>query len=151
MTESELPPGDDIGPRRTVAIERAEALRLLASVPFGRIVFTDDALPAVRPVTHMIADSGAVIVRTRPFPGLGSTVIQGRSVVVAYEADEIDPVQGLGWSVVVTGLARIVAVPDIALEYARRLGRWVERGSGVFIGIEPTLVSGTRLIEEAVR
>ncbi|WP_245547244.1 pyridoxamine 5'-phosphate oxidase family protein [Nocardia brevicatena] len=150
MTESELSPGDDIGPRRAVAIERAEALRLLASVPFGRIVFTDDALPAVRPVTHVIADSGAVIVRTRPFPGLGSTVIQGRSVVVAYEADDIDPVQGLGWSVVITGLARIVTVPDLAAEYARLLGRWVEREGGVIIGIEPTLVSGTKLIEEVV-
>ncbi|WP_245550929.1 pyridoxamine 5'-phosphate oxidase family protein [Nocardia paucivorans] len=150
MTESEVPAGGDIGPRRVVTIERTEALRLLASVPFGRLVFTDDALPAVRPVTHMIADDGAVVVRTRPFPGLYSTMLRERSVVVAYEADEIDPAQGLGWSVVVTGPARIVAAPDLALEYARRLGRWAERGSGVFIGIEPTLVSGTRLIEEVV-
>jgi hypothetical protein len=36
-------------------------MRLLRSVSYGRIVFTRDALPAVRPVNHIIDDSEVII------------------------------------------------------------------------------------------
>jgi hypothetical protein len=39
-------------------------MRLLRSVSYGRIVFTRDTLPAVRPVNHII-DDGEVIIPTR--------------------------------------------------------------------------------------
>ncbi|MGW0181193.1 pyridoxamine 5'-phosphate oxidase family protein [Nocardia sp. NPDC003345] len=147
MTGSELPTSYGAGPRRAVGIERAEALRLLASAPFGRIVFTHDALPAVRPVNHLIGENGKIVVWTRPFAGL-LPAPRGRSVIVAYYADDIDPVRRAGWSVLVTGPARVIDAPETAEEYARRLGPWDDPESGVVIGIEPTLVSGTRLIEE---
>lgn len=149
MADSEVPAGYAFGARRSVAIERQEAMHLLAGVPFGRVVYTTDALPAVRPVNHVIGASGSVIVRTRPFRGLDPSVMRRRPVVVAYEADDIDPVARLGWSVVVTGLARLVVAPERVAEYAGKLSSWVDRPSGVFIEIEPTLVSGIRLIEEA--
>ncbi|NUS94506.1 MAG: pyridoxamine 5'-phosphate oxidase family protein [Nocardia sp.] len=135
------------GGRRIVPLERAEALRLLATAPFGRLVFTADALPAVRPVNHLIGDNGKVIVRTRPFAGLAPTAF-GRPAIVAYHADEIDPVRRVGWSVLVTGPARPIPAGELAAEYARRLVPWGDPDSGVVIGIEPTLVTGTRLIEE---
>lgn len=148
MLGPELFPDYDGAPRRTVPLGRAEALRLLAAAPFGRIVFTADALPAVRPVNHLIGDGGEVIVRTQPFAGLARAAF-GRPAIVAYHADEIDPVRRTGWSVLVTGPARPVTAGELAAEYARRLGPWGDPDSGVVIGIEPTLVTGTRLIAEA--
>ncbi|MFD8141548.1 pyridoxamine 5'-phosphate oxidase family protein [Streptomyces sp. NPDC059708] len=40
--------------RRMRELDRAEALRLLATVSLGRVVFTHRALPAVRPVNHLV-------------------------------------------------------------------------------------------------
>ncbi|MFI5719541.1 pyridoxamine 5'-phosphate oxidase family protein [Nocardia sp. NPDC051750] len=139
-------PARDESPRRTVGIERAEALRLLAAAPFGRIVFTHDALPAVRPVNHLIGADGAIIICTRPSGGLVS--LFGRAVVLAYQADDIDPVRRIGWSVLVVGPAHAITAVELAEEYTRRLGSWDGPATGTVIGIEPTLVSGTRVIEE---
>ncbi|MFI1460518.1 pyridoxamine 5'-phosphate oxidase family protein [Nocardia carnea] len=125
-----------------MGIERAEALRLLAAAPFGRIVFTHDALPAVRPVAHVIGADGAIIICTRPAAGL----VPG--LVLAYQVDDIDPVQWTGWSVLVIGAAHTVAADELTEEYARRLGPWDDPATGAVIGIEPTLVSGTRVIAE---
>lgn len=50
--------------REVVELDRDEAMRLLASVDHGRVVFTRAALPAIRPVNHLVVD-GRVIVRTR--------------------------------------------------------------------------------------
>ncbi|ONM48036.1 pyridoxamine 5'-phosphate oxidase [Nocardia donostiensis] len=132
--------------RRTVELARDEALGLLASVPFGRIVFTSNALPAIRPVNHLVDSEGFVVVRTRLLSGLAALMRPGRSVVVAYEADEIDPVRRIGWSVVVTGLARTVTTPERVAEYGRTLQPWVEPRTAAVITIEPTIVSGLRLV-----
>lgn len=50
--------------REVVELDRDEAMRLLASVDHGRVVFTRAALPAIRPVNHLVVD-GRVIGRTR--------------------------------------------------------------------------------------
>jgi hypothetical protein len=47
--------------REVIELGRGEAMRLLASVGYGRVVFTRDALPAIRPVNHLV-DPGRVIV-----------------------------------------------------------------------------------------
>lgn len=134
------------GPRATVAMGRDEALRLLASVPFGRVIFTRDALPAVRPVNHLVEDGEIVIVRTRLTSRLTSTVRADENVVVAYEADDIDPVEQLGWSVVVTGIARPVTDTERVARYEAMLQPWVDGMMDSIVAIEPTLVTGVRLV-----
>ncbi|MGP4095485.1 pyridoxamine 5'-phosphate oxidase family protein [Nonomuraea sp. KM90] len=57
-----------------------EALRLLARVPFGRIVFTRQALPAVRPVNHLVVD-GQIVIRSNPGTILSSHVTVSEAVV----------------------------------------------------------------------
>ena len=42
------------GTRRLQALPREESLRLLRSVSVGRLVFTHLALPAIRPVNHVV-------------------------------------------------------------------------------------------------
>lgn len=92
--------------REVVELDRDEAMRLLASVDHGRVVFTRAALPAIRPVNHLVVD-GRVIVRTRLTAKVSVAVRSSADagVVVAYEADDLDPRRRTGWSVVVTGLA----------------------------------------------
>lgn len=89
-----------------VVLSREEALKLLGTVPLGRVAFTDQALPAIRPVNHIVAE-GDIIVRTHGGSALLGHALQ--SEVVAYEADEIDPATRTGWSVVATGTATRVA------------------------------------------
>jgi hypothetical protein len=129
--------------RRLVELSRWESLRLLGSVSYGRIVFTSQALPAVRPINHIV-DDGAVIVRTH----LGAEVLANVGVVVAYEADEIDPDEHTGWSVIVTGLATLVRDPDEAARYERLLRPWVNGQRNQVLRIQPELVTGYRLAAE---
>ncbi|WP_433194676.1 pyridoxamine 5'-phosphate oxidase family protein [Nocardia sp. CA-107356] len=133
--------------RSTVELGTVEAMRLLASAPIGRIVFSRQALPAIRPVNHLVVD-GRIIVRARLDSRLTSAVRPVSSVVVAYEADEFDPVRRLGWSVVVTGLARTVTDPERITEYERLLRPWVDSVTDTVIEIEPSIVTGIRLIEK---
>lgn len=134
----------DDRPRKLLELGRDDCLRLLAGATFGRIVFTSNAMPAIRPVNH-IMDGGAVIIRAR----LGSAHRSATGTVVAYEADDIDPVTHTGWSVVVTGLAQLVRRPDEVARYERLLIPWVDGLLDRLIRIEPHLVTGYRLAPDA--
>ncbi|WP_406192245.1 MULTISPECIES: pyridoxamine 5'-phosphate oxidase family protein [unclassified Streptomyces] len=134
------------GPRRRIELDSAEALRLLGSVPLGRIVFTRHALPTVRPVNHVL-DDGDIVIRTHEGAALISQTqsADGPGVVVAYEADAIDPQTHLGWSVVVTGFARPVTDPDDLARCRALLQPWVEQAMDQAIRIRPDLVTGILL------
>ncbi|PWK65214.1 pyridoxamine 5'-phosphate oxidase-like protein [Streptomyces sp. CG 926] len=127
-------------------LDRAEALGLLASVSLGRIVFTQHALPAVRPVNHLV-DGEDIVIRIHEGGALAALTApgDGPGVVVAYEADAIDPVTHLGWSVVVTGYARPVAEAEEAARYAALLHPWVRQPMTCAVRIRPDLVTGFRL------
>ncbi|MCP2278060.1 Pyridoxamine 5'-phosphate oxidase [Nocardia amikacinitolerans] len=129
-----------------VELAREEALTLLARAPFGRVVYTRDALPAIRPVNHLL-DDGLLIVRTRLASQFSATVRSRSEVVVAYEADDIDIDRRTGWSVVVTGIARPVTDPARTARYQRILRPWIGAPMDGVIEIEPTLVSGIRLVD----
>jgi len=142
----------EVAPRRVEQIARDEALRLLASVPYGRVVFTLAALPAIRPVNHLV-DEGDIVIRTRRLTGISAAlatqaaaVEQASDLVVAYEADLIDPVERTGWSVVVTGLARQVEDPERLARIADRLQPWVDSAMDAAIAITPEIVDGIRLM-----
>ncbi|MEU2253903.1 pyridoxamine 5'-phosphate oxidase family protein [Nocardia xishanensis] len=129
-----------------VELDREDALALLAQAPFGRVVYTRDALPAIRPVNHLI-DNGSIIVRTR-LASQFSAAVQSRSgVVVAYQADDLDIGRRTGWSVVVTGIARPVTDPAQIDRYQRLLQPWIGSSMDGVIEIEPAIVSGIRLID----
>ncbi|TDT97404.1 pyridoxamine 5'-phosphate oxidase-like protein [Streptomyces sp. 846.5] len=136
------------GGRTTRALDSAEALRLLGSVGLGRIVFTQSALPAIRPVNHII-DNGDIVIRTHEGAALTLVTEQAgeTGVVVAYEADKIDPDTHLGWSVVVTGYARRVTDPPSLAHYQRLLEPWVDQAMDYAVCIHPEIITGFRLAE----
>lgn len=122
----------------------SEALRLLAAVDYGRVVFTFGALPAIRPVNHLV-DDGRIIIRTRLTSAISTATRSRDNSVVAYETDSFDHGTRTGWSVVATGRASTVADPDEVSRYERLLHPWVNQADTV-IAIEPTIVTGFRIL-----
>jgi nitroimidazol reductase NimA-like FMN-containing flavoprotein (pyridoxamine 5'-phosphate oxidase superfamily) len=118
-------------------------MRLLASVAYGRVVFTLNALPAIRPVNHLV-DDGAIIIRTRLTTAISAAVRSARELIVAYEADSFDNESRTGWSVVVTGRAYTVTNADQISRYEQLLHPWVNRADNV-LAIEPDVVTGFRI------
>jgi hypothetical protein len=121
----------------------AAAMRLLASVDYGRVVFTLNALPAIRPVNHVV-DRGRIIIRTRLSSAISAAVRSADRVVVAYEADSIDPEAQTGWSVVAIGLAGTLIDPDQISCYEQLLHPWVNHADTV-VAITPTMIAGLRI------
>jgi hypothetical protein len=66
-------------------------------------------------------------------------------VVVAYEADSIDPDTHLGWSVVVTGYAGLVTDPRRLARYQEMLRPRVRHAVHDTVRIRPDLVAGVLL------
>lgn len=119
-------------------------MRLLASVPIGRVVFTQRALPAVRPVNHMV-DGNDIIIRSHPGAAIVFAADQGAGVVVAYEADQISPVTRTGWTVIVTGTARLVHDAADAARYESLLRPWIAGEMSQIIRVSADIVTGYNL------
>jgi Pyridoxamine 5'-phosphate oxidase len=130
--------------RRRSELTRAECLRRVGSVPFGRIVFTVRALPAVQPVGHLV-DGAQVIIRARLGAAIGSAA-DGSGTIVAYQADLIDPVLRAGWSVVIIGRAHRVTSEAQAARYRKSLPSWVDGEMDEVIAIDADLVTGFRIM-----
>lgn len=127
------PPGLDV-------LDPEECIELLGSVPIGRIVFTDGALPAVQPVNFVVHE-GAVIVGT----SVGSKLAAATDrAIVAFEVDEFDTEARTGWNVTVVGRAEAVAAdgsPDLS---ELSLRSWLP-GRTHYIRIPIEVVNGRRL------
>lgn len=132
--------------RSTQQLDRAEALRLLGTVSLGRIVFTHQALPAIRPTSHVVAGED-VLVRLDEGASRASLVATPGEpgIVLAYEADAIDPETHLGWSVVVVGYTELIADRDEAERLAALPDPWRDQPSAGVLRIRSELVTGFRL------
>jgi nitroimidazol reductase NimA-like FMN-containing flavoprotein (pyridoxamine 5'-phosphate oxidase superfamily) len=114
-------------PRQALDLTENECWQLLASMSLGRIVFTQHALPAIRPVNHLTEDA-TIIIRSHPGSAITAPAAAD-GAIVCYEADQIDPVRHTGWSVIATGPARMVTDPAAAARYQNcwnrgQPGRW---------------------------
>jgi len=79
-------------------------LRLLASVPIGRVGFCADGEVVILPVNHAV-DGQDVVFRTASGSKLTAAGEQG---LVAFEADRYDLQTRTGWSILITGRATVV-------------------------------------------
>jgi uncharacterized protein len=131
-------------PRRPILEElsRTECLRLLATATIGRICYTRQALPAVEPVNFAL-HGGAIVIRT---DAGGELAAATDHAVVAFQADDLDPVLRSGWSVSAVGHSE--EVTD-AVEVAQRarlgLESWAPGTRDHYIRIAPAIVTGRRL------
>ena len=130
---------DDAAPRQ---LSRDECLRLMASVPVGRIIYTRQALPAVDLVNFTL-DRGDIIIRVDRNGTLAGAT---RGAVVAFEADSLDPADQAGWSVTVIGQSSEVTDADEISRLERMgLSSWAPGQQQNFIRISPGILTGRQL------
>ena len=120
----------------------ADCLRLLDSVPVGRVGFFADGEIVILPVNHLV-DGQDVVFRH----GAGSKLSSvGSKNPVSFEADSYDTRTHSGWSVLVSGFTEEVE-SDAAIRRLRDLGlrSWGRAADEPhWIRIRPTSVTGRR-------
>ena len=120
-----------------------DARTLLAGGEVGRVGITLRALPAIFPVNYQVID-GAIVFRTAPGSKLSAATA---GEVVAFEVDDYEAADRSGWSVLAIGRAEVVDDPDVTFKAkAARLEPYVDGTRTAFVRIEPTFVSGRRLV-----
>ena len=123
-------------------LTRAECLRLMATAPIGRIIYSRRALPAVELVNFAL-DHGDIVVRT---DRSGKLAAATRGAIVAFEVDFLDMAQQAGWSVTAIGPSRAVADPvDITRLREIGLSTWAPAEREHFVRISPQMLNGRRL------
>jgi uncharacterized protein len=117
-----------------------ECLRLLASVPVGRVGFVADGEIVVLPVNHVM-DGHDVVFRTAHGSKLAAA--EGQNLA-AFEVDYYDGQTRSGWSVLVSGRAEVIdAEADVRRLSRRGLHPWAAAVQRPFwIRIRPASVTG---------
>ncbi|OBG19880.1 pyridoxamine 5'-phosphate oxidase [Mycolicibacterium celeriflavum] len=129
------------------ALNRRQCLDLLQGVRVGRLVFTEEALPAVQPVNFRLWHDD-VVIRVAGGPKLAAAT---NNQVVAFEADELDPDLRTGWSVVVVGHAEPVTdVKDLVELSGTFLQPWVEGPRDHFVRIRTEKITGRQFEERGL-
>ncbi|MFI0411719.1 pyridoxamine 5'-phosphate oxidase family protein [Actinomadura sp. 3N508] len=121
-------------------LTRGECLGLLSTVKVGRVIFTEQALPAVMPVGFVL-DLGDVVMCVPS--GSGRLAAATRDTIVAFQADDLDAAGPTGWSVTIVGRARVVQDPGDRAREALRA--WTAGSSPEFVRISCQRVSGVRV------
>lgn len=129
--------------RRLVEVSGAEALWLLASTPLGRLVYERREGVVLRPAAHLL-ENGRLIVRA-PAP---ATLPDG-SPEATYQADEVDPLTGAGWTVTVAGPVEAVTEPYEHAHHRRVLRGWAHGPHDSILRVLPRTVRGFRLVDRA--
>jgi uncharacterized protein len=123
-------------------LSREQCLRLMASAPVGRIIYTRRAMPAVELVNFTV-DAGDIVIRTAPSGKLLAAI---RGAVVAFEADAYDPGTRTGWSVTAIGHAREVTDPaDTGMLRTTGPQPWAPGHHPYFVRITPGQLHGRYL------
>ncbi len=130
------------------AVSPAECLKLLTSVPLGRLVYTQGGLPAVRLVNFHL-DDDTIVFGTGPGEKFRAAE---RGDVVAFEADDVDFELHVGWTVTAIGHLSVVT-NDEAASLRRRLPlhSWLPMSDPHLIRLGIEAVHGRRLVPWAQR
>lgn len=123
-------------------LDKTECLELLGGARVGRIVYTERALPAIRPVYFALHDNH-VVIRTS---GIGALTSSAHGAVVAFEADQFSEVPRGAWSVTIIGRAREVTDSEQLGELVELgLEPWTPLMQGSFLTISIEAISGRRI------
>ena len=126
-----------------IPVAGAQVLRLLATVPVGRVGFLERGLPAIQVVPHVV-DVDEVVFRCHARPPVVPPG-QAGGAMLAYEADDLDPMALTGWRVTVTGLAEVVRRPRQVARLDEMLPPWPPGSEGgMLVRLRPQLLSGYR-------
>ena len=124
-------------------LDQQECLRLLRTVPLGRLVFTEAGLPAVRLINFFIDGDTLVFLSTagdklRPAQ---------RGDIVAFEADHVDTDHQSGWTVTAIGHLSVVPAEEHADVHRRLpLQSWLGPTDAHLIRLGLEKLTGRRLL-----
>ncbi len=120
-----------------------QCLELLHRVELGRVAVCTAGFPAIFPVNFRLLD-GSVVFRTGEGTKLNSAIWNAG---VAFEADALNSVLELGWSVLIVGRAEEVIDPtEIAETVQMGLRPWAPGSRSHVIRIKGDSISGRRII-----
>jgi nitroimidazol reductase NimA-like FMN-containing flavoprotein (pyridoxamine 5'-phosphate oxidase superfamily) len=121
-------------------LEEDVCRQMLARCSFGRVAFDDAAEgPTILPVNCLFSD-GAVLFRAEAGSALDRL---GRRRVVAFEADQVDPIAESGWSVLVRGTVTHLRDPErIASLAETAVHPWAPGPRNRWIEIQPQQITG---------
>ena len=113
---------------------------LLASRHEGRIAWAAPDGPQLLPVSYVL-HRGEVAFRTSPYGVLSQLQ---RPTLVAFEIDDLRPADGVGWSVLVRGLAEPVTSPsDLSTLWAdQELVPWATGTRNLVVLVRERSISG---------
>ncbi|HEX2849963.1 MAG TPA: pyridoxamine 5'-phosphate oxidase family protein [Acidimicrobiales bacterium] len=124
-------------------LDEDESWALLRTRSLGRVGVTVAAVPAIFPVNYAVVDD-TIVFRTAPGTKLDAAA---DGATVAFEVDDFDVDEKLGWSVMLAGRAEEVhdlemtfRVVDIGLE------PWAGGTRSHLVRITPMFVSGRRVV-----
>jgi hypothetical protein len=119
-----------------------ESEALVAPGGVGRFVFSDDRGPVALPVNYRVLD-GDIVFRTESD---ASSLANLAGETVSFEVDHLDEALTEGWSVLLTGISRVIVLPA-ELEQARSLdiGPWAGGDRDTFVRLIPQVVTGRRI------
>ena len=124
-------------------LERDECLQLLQAEDVGRIAVVDAGHPVIFPVNYAL-DGESIVFRTAEGTKLDATLKGGP---VSFEIDDTDRHTRTGWSVIVTGWARVVTNPDDVARYEQLgLEPWSEHRKDNWVAIHLERISGRRIV-----
>jgi len=119
-------------------IDRDECLRLMASVPVGRIAVCRPAqAPLVLPVNFGL-DGDVIVFRTDG----GEKLLGLRNGPVTFEVDAFDPFHRTGWSVLVHGFAEKATSEQVERIDVRP---WAPGPKSSWVQLRPVLITGRKL------
>lgn len=128
-------------------LDRAECLRLLAAGSVGRIAVNAPhrPQPMIRPVNYAFDHASQSVLIRSEFGSKLSALL--RAVRATFEVDGIDPVDRVGWSVIIEGFTEEITDPS-ELKRVKELGLepWAPGRKGHWVRIRASTVSGRRIV-----
>jgi len=129
-------------------LDDGESLKLLSSVPIGRLVFTKGGLPAVR-LVNFVLDGDTLIFSTADGDKYRAAE---RGDVVAFEVDEVDQDRHLGWTVTAVGHLSVIESEEAeSLRHVLLLRPWAPNRNTYLIRLGIESLEGRRLAPWAQR
>ena len=124
-------------------LDEEQCRSLIQSRNLGRIAFTFEGVPEIFPINYA-ADGSTVVFRTAADTRLQAAAKHR----VAFEVDDWDPTAGVGWSVVVKGIAEEITRGIDPFAVALRSRPVIPLAPGareVWIAVYPAEITGRRI------
>lgn len=123
-------------------LDTAECWELLGRTPVGRVAFLEDGELTILPVNHAVVGH-RVVFRTLKGSLLHEALMEEP---VAFQVDEFDPATRTGWSVLIRGVAEVVADEDLGDVELHPWADGVDRDD--WVQVQAQEITGRRIVHD---